>query len=116
MLYADGTNRVYEAAFATNINPDAPNDLEGSNYRTTPINILLTPPADLQVTQVTADVNGVGDQQFNVTWQVTNNGTGPTDRDVWADAIYLSEDDRLDGSDQLVLLCHSWSIVTWSVL
>ncbi len=101
-VYADGYNRVYEAAFASNVNPDAPNDLEGSNYGSTPINILLTPPADLQVTNVTADASGVGDQKFTVTWQVTNNGAGQTDRDVWADAVYLSQDDKWDSSDQLV--------------
>ncbi|MCA9191785.1 MAG: hypothetical protein KDB03_08485 [Planctomycetales bacterium] len=101
-VYADGWNRVYEAAFESNLNPDAPNDMEGSNYGSTPLNVLLTPPADLQVTKVLADASGVGDQQFTVTWEVTNNGAGQTDRDVWADAVYLSSDDVLDGSDQLI--------------
>ena len=59
-VYADGGRRVYEAAFAENVNPNAANDLEGSNYSSTPINILLTPPADLQVTDVQADANGDG--------------------------------------------------------
>ncbi|MEZ6135593.1 MAG: CARDB domain-containing protein [Pirellulaceae bacterium] len=101
-VYADGWNRVYEAAFESNINPDAPNDIEGSNYGSTPINVLLTPPADLQVTKVTADASGIGDTQFTVSWEVTNNGTGQTDRDVWADAVYVSTDDVFDSSDQLV--------------
>ncbi len=101
-VYADGSNRVYEAAFASNVNPDAPNNLEGSNYGITPIQVLLTPPADLQVTRVTADAAGTGDRQFTVSWQVTNNGAGQTDRDVWADAVYVSQDDKWDSNDQLV--------------
>ncbi len=51
-VYADGYGGVYEAAFASNVNPDAPNDLDGSNYGSTPINVLLTPPADLRVAEV----------------------------------------------------------------
>ena len=101
-VYTDSSNRVYEAAFASNINPDAPNDLEGSNYGSTPIQVLLTPPADLQVTRVTADATGTGDRQFTVSWQVSNNGAGQTDRDVWADAVYVSQDDKWDANDQLV--------------
>ena len=37
-----------------------------------------------------------------MTWQVTNNGTGPTDRDAWADAVYVSDDNEWSGDDQLV--------------
>src|SRR5690606_7273671 len=101
-VYADGQGRVYEAAFENNLNPKAPNDIEGSNYGSTPLNILLTPPADLQVTHIEADGSGVGDEPFTISWEVTNNGTATTDRDVWADAIYVSQDEFFDSSDQLV--------------
>ena len=117
-VYADGYGGVYEAAFADNVNPDAPNDLEGSNYASTPINILLTPPADLQVTRVEVDGGGrrhpdAADPSlpFQVTWQVSNNGTAVTDRESWADAIYVSEDAEFSSDDQLVFaLPHSGAI------
>uniref|UniRef100_UPI0035626DD0 CARDB domain-containing protein n=1 Tax=Stieleria sp. TaxID=2795976 RepID=UPI0035626DD0 len=35
-VYADGYRSVYEASFAENTNPDAPNDLDGNNYASTP--------------------------------------------------------------------------------
>ena len=108
-VYADGYGTVYENAFASNVNPDAPNDLDGSNYGSTPINVLLTPPADLRVSTVTVptDDDGnalqiVGGEKLSLTWTVDNIGTAATDRENWADAIYVSEDDVWDSSDQLV--------------
>ncbi len=108
-VYADGYGRVYEASFASNVNPDAPGDLDGSNYGSTPINVLLTPPADLRVSTVTVpagdDGNSlpiVGGETLSLSWTVDNIGTAATDRESWADAIYISEDDVWDPTDQLV--------------
>ena len=39
---------------------------------------------------------------FSVTWEVANNGTAVTDRDTWADAIYLSDDTEFDVGDMLL--------------
>ncbi|MEL6107215.1 MAG: CARDB domain-containing protein, partial [Planctomycetota bacterium] len=104
-VYADGYRSVYEVAFAENTNPDAPNDLDGNNYGSTPLNVLLTPPADLRVRDLvvnTADDPIVGETSVSLTWTVDNIGTVATDRENWADAIYVSEDDVFDGQDQLV--------------
>ena len=101
-LFSDGGGQVYEEAFATNINPELPNDIEGSNLRWKPISVVLTPPADLVVSDVDAPDSALGGQQATISWTVTNQGSRATDRDRWADAVYLSDDDRLDGSDQLV--------------
>ncbi len=116
-VYADGYGSVYESAFASNVNPDAPNDLEGSNYASTPINVLLTPSADLQVTRVGVDGGGVRHPDaddpsipFSVTWEVTNNGTAVTDRETWADAIYLSDDDEFGNDTLLFALPHSGAL------
>ncbi|MEM9826972.1 MAG: CARDB domain-containing protein, partial [Planctomycetota bacterium] len=108
-VYTDGTRRVYEAAFAENVNPNAPNDLDGNNYASTRLNVLLTPPADLRVAEVITprDDQGnplpiVGDETITVAWTVDNIGAVATDRERWADAIYLSEDDEFSSDDTLV--------------
>ena len=103
-VYADGYRSVYEVAFAENSNPDAPNDLEGNNYASTPINILLTPPSDLRVreVEVLSESPIVGGEKLSLSWTVDNIGPAATDRENWADAIYISEDDVFDGQDQLV--------------
>ncbi len=101
-VFSDSNNAVYEEAFASNINPDAPNDLDGSNLRSIPMNVLLSPPADLVVSNITAPATGKGGSQMTVRWTVTNRGAVVTDRDRWADAVYLSNDDKFDSSDKLV--------------
>ncbi|MDA8746284.1 hypothetical protein N9N28_16795, partial [Rubripirellula amarantea] len=110
-VFSDPYNRVFENQFATNLNPDAPNDIDGNNFKATPITVLLTPPADLQVTDVTADSVATGGEQVTVSWRVENRGTAPTDRERWADAIYISDDEFLDNGDTLVFaLPHDGAI------
>ncbi|OYP38028.1 CARDB domain-containing protein [Rhodopirellula sp. MGV] len=114
-VYADGYRSVYEVAFAENTNPDAPNDLEGNNYTSTPINVLLTPPSDLRVR--TVDVLStdplVGGQPVSLSWTVDNIGPTATDRENWADAVYVSDDPVFDSGDQLVFaLPHSGRLQT----
>ena len=78
----------------------------------------MTPPADLQVTRVEVDGGGVRHPDatnpeipFSVTWEVANNGTAVTDRESWADAIYISDDAEFSTDDQLVFaLPHTGAI------
>ncbi len=101
-VYSDSHDNVYEEAFESNLNPDAPNDIDSSNFRSVPINILLSPPADLVVTNVVAPSSAKGGQIVTLNWTVTNRGAVVTDRERWADAVYVSMDDKLDNSDTLV--------------
>jgi subtilase family serine protease len=56
-----------------------------------PINILLSPPADLQVTTlVVAPTNAFSEDSLTVNWTVTNRGGGATRTGNWYDQIYLS--------------------------
>ncbi len=55
----------------------------------------LTPPPDLQVTQIVRPTQAFSGQTINVSWTVTNLGTGPTEGDAWQDIVYLSEDSIL---------------------
>ncbi len=101
-VFSDSSDGVYEEAFETNLNPDVPNDLDSSNLRSVPINILLSPPADLVVSNVDVPSAARGGKDVTVSWTVSNRGAVVTDRDRWADAVYLSSDNQLDASDQLV--------------
>ncbi|MCL4179872.1 MAG: tandem-95 repeat protein, partial [Verrucomicrobia bacterium] len=104
-VWADAYDAVFENAFDVNLNPDAPNDMEGSNFKATPIAVLYSPPSDLEVTDLIVPQVAWGGQEVTITWTVTNHGSNRTDRDRWADLIYISTDDSLDtnlGEPQLV--------------
>lgn len=95
-VWTDALDRVWEEAFDINVNPDAPHDLEGSNFKATPLTVLYTPPADLEVMQVAAAPTAVeGGQRVTVSWTVQNNGAIVTDQERWADAVYVSTDPDL---------------------
>ena len=94
-VWSDSGDAVYEVAFDTNVNPDAPLDPEGSNFASGELTILYTPPADLVVSDVQAPTDAVGGQTVSLTWTVTNQGLQATDLDLWGDAIYISTDATL---------------------
>ncbi|MAE65735.1 MAG: hypothetical protein CMJ18_15810, partial [Phycisphaeraceae bacterium] len=76
--------------------PEYPN--EGNNITALPLPVLPAEPPDLQVTDVTIPVRIAVGQDFTVTWQVTNVGTGATSDKTprWDDLVYLSRDRFLD--------------------
>ena len=94
MVYSDAWNQVFELTFDVNINPDDPNSLDNNNFKTAaqPMTILYTPPADLEVTNVTVPAQVLGGSKVTVSWTVANNGANVTDLDRWADAVYVSDD------------------------
>ncbi|NIP85888.1 MAG: hypothetical protein GTO03_10145, partial [Planctomycetales bacterium] len=89
--WSDAYDVVTENTFATNVNPDDPNEIDNNNYKARPITVLLTPPPDLVVTSVAPDAAAVGGQPFTVSWTVTNQGRSRTEEDRWTDTIYLSD-------------------------
>ena len=104
-VWTDAYDRVYEQSFDINLNPDAPHDFQGSNFKARPLTVLYTPPADLEVMQVTAPASAQGGTQVTISWTVANNGQNATDREQWADAIYVSNVDKLhagQGTEWLV--------------
>jgi CARDB len=60
---------------------------------------LLTPPPDLTIAFKSAPSTGVSGQQIGISWEVTNDGTGPTTNGYWTDNVYLSTDYVLGGGD-----------------
>ncbi len=93
--WSDAYDIVLEDTFDVNINPDDPNELNSNNYKARPITILLTPPADLVVTEIETTPVAQAGEPFKVTWTVENQGnTAATD--TWTDSVYLSDQPTLN--------------------
>lgn len=76
---------------------------EGDNIRvSSPIQITLPPAADLQITDISAPQAVFSEQEFVISWTVTNNGDGPTDADTVVDRVFLSPDETISGNDFLL--------------
>ncbi|HNQ35400.1 MAG TPA: CARDB domain-containing protein, partial [bacterium] len=60
-----------------------------------PVNV-LSRPADLVISNVTAPAASDSGRAVTVAWKVTNSGTGDTVASNWADRVYLSRDTQLD--------------------
>ncbi|MEQ1844945.1 MAG: CARDB domain-containing protein, partial [Nitrospira sp.] len=71
---------------------------EGNNIKAQSITITLTTPPDLQVTQLTIPERVTTGQEFNVSYQVSNQGGQgtPASQSVWNDLVYLSRDTFFD--------------------
>ncbi|MDB9444753.1 CARDB domain-containing protein [Anabaena sp. CS-542/02] len=78
-------------------------DNEGDNLGYgEPTNIDLTPPPDLQLTNVNAPSGAFSGQAMNLSWTVTNEGTGRTLETAWWDRVFMSVDEILDASDRIL--------------
>ena len=60
--------------------------------------VALSPPPDLAVTSVQAPAQDFSGQPMNLSWTVSNIGTGPTAAGTWTDAVYMSPNPVLDSS------------------
>ncbi|WP_198648553.1 CARDB domain-containing protein, partial [Cyanothece sp. BG0011] len=76
---------------------------EGDNWGAgSPTDVDLTPPPDLQVTNVNAPIGAFSGQPMNLSWTVTNEGNGRTLETAWWDRVFMSEDETLDASDRIL--------------
>jgi subtilase family serine protease len=77
---------------------------ENNNLTTSPINITLAAYADLAVSNVTAPALTIKDPaKVNISWRVTNQGTGRGKTDTWGDRVIASTDEIIGNSDDRVL-------------
>ncbi|MFM6436862.1 MAG: Calx-beta domain-containing protein, partial [Microcystis panniformis] len=76
---------------------------EDNNQTAIALPITLTPPPDLQVSQVDAPANAYASQPITINWTVTNEGEGITQSNTWYDSVYLSRDQFLDANVDLFL-------------
>jgi subtilase family serine protease len=67
-----------------------------------PINVLLSPFPNLQVSSVMAPPKAFSSKEIAVEWTVTNTGNGSTSALSWEDSVWLSLDNAYDSSDILL--------------
>jgi VCBS repeat-containing protein len=92
LLVTDSANVVHEL------------NAKANNTASSPIQVAISPYADLAVSNVTAPSIAIGNPaSINVGWTVTNVGTGAGRTTSWKDAIVLSLDDVIGNSDDQVL-------------
>lgn len=81
---------------------------EGNNATSQAMPILLTPPPDLQITSIISPTTTFSGQRIdNLSWTVTNLGTGPTKVTKWRDKIYLSDSMVFDLSTAVFLNAYT---------
>ncbi len=88
-VVADVLNHVYEHAG------------EGNNagLDATATQVLLTPPPDLEVDEITAPTSARAGAALNLRFSVRNFGATVTAESYWTDNVYLSTDATLDAGD-----------------
>jgi concanavalin A-like lectin/glucanase superfamily protein/HYDIN/CFA65/VesB family protein/CARDB protein/flagellar hook capping protein FlgD len=79
-VVTDTRDEVYEHVFETN------------NDRNETIQVTVSPPPDLVVTQMSAPLNGDAAHPIHLEWTVENQGPGGTFESSWEDRIYFSSD------------------------
>lgn len=98
-----GVSGTYYIFVATDVNNNVYEHVWEDNnvmLSSTPLEITLSPPPDLEVTQITAPAEGLAGKTISISWAVANNGAGPTDTVSWMDTVYLSADQTLEtGTD-----------------
>ena len=87
--WVDPFDQVVEESLAENLNPDVPNDFNGSNFKARSVDILaLREELVYEDLQVTAAAKG--GEEITVTWTVRNQGNGESRNDQ-PDRIFISE-------------------------
>ncbi len=90
----NGIQGGYKVVVETNATGTVNEGLTGAGNDTTPsavMNVSLAPYSDLSVGDVTAPSLVIGNPvTITVSWQVTNNGTGPGTTSQWDDRVVLS--------------------------
>lgn len=112
--WSDTFDVVLKSTQDANVNPDDPNQLNNDNYKARPITVLLTPPPDLIVTQVSPQATAVGGDSFTVAWTVTNQGTSPTEDATLFDQVYLSDNPVFNAPVPSSGSWAPWSMTAWS--
>ncbi len=86
-----GTNGLYYIIIKTDHYAGVKETLDNNNTKAsaTQMNVTLSPPPDLLVTQITNPALTFSGQTINMTYTVANLGSGATTESVWKDEIYL---------------------------
>ncbi|MHC5916452.1 MAG: Calx-beta domain-containing protein, partial [Nostoc sp.] len=86
LVKTDAGNYVFEQAFKEN----------NTGSTSTPIEVKLPPPPDLEVDFVDVPAAATASRPITINYRVTNYGSTRTPNSSWVDSFYLSADDKLD--------------------
>lgn len=86
-----GTNGEYYIIIRTDKNGNVKESDENNNttYSVHKINVTLSPPPDLIVTEITSPTLAFSGELINITYEVSNLGDGVTTDSIWSDRIEL---------------------------
>ncbi|HEY6816092.1 MAG TPA: CARDB domain-containing protein, partial [Croceibacterium sp.] len=100
MPWVDPYGTLLEDSLATNVNPQDPNEINGSNYRAREIAIVGTPPQstarNIAVRDVIAPPTGAIGEPFTVSWTVEASGDVTSDK--WSDTVILADAPLLENA------------------
>ena len=88
IVHTDPWNSLLETSYDNNVMRTA-----------TAMLVNLTPPPDLRVTSIIHPSTIFSGQDVNLTWTVSNDGSGVTTNNNWADRIYFSSDEIFTGDE-----------------
>ncbi|MDA3787937.1 MAG: PKD domain-containing protein, partial [Desulfobacula sp.] len=92
-VQTDSSNKINEYLFENN----------NISRSETPVNIVLSPPPDLTVTDVVAPDAASCGESIEINWTVENQGPGTTIEPSWYDCIYISNNQNFDqGAARLI--------------
>lgn len=74
---------------------------ENNNITFSPLRVRRLLRPDLVVTNITAPPTAFFDQEIQVQWTVSNNGTGPTNAPNWTDRLYIGPNPSLNAATPL---------------
>ena len=98
-LVADHTNLTNDDLVSNNVQKIRPAAHPTGKFK--PIHIILTPPSDLEASNLSAPNEGVSGQPIQIIYTVKNNGPGDLTRN-WADKVYLSTDFNINDSAEII--------------
>ncbi|RMH71726.1 MAG: hypothetical protein D6675_06020, partial [Gemmatimonadetes bacterium] len=90
LIHTDSRNDIYE------------HEAEDNNIAAIPLDIVLAPPVDLEVTHISHPDSAISGEETTITWQIQN--LDPTNRaeGMIRDAVYLSADSLWSAEDPLI--------------
>ena len=79
------------------------NDYVNNIRRSDPINVILTPPSDLAVTELEVPAQHISGATMNLSWTVENLGANPPNVNSWVDEVFVSEEPEFDKNNSVSL-------------
>ena len=97
-VVTNGFDEVFEGPYNAN-----------NSKRSDSVNVILTPPADLVISNVAAPATGLTGQKVIINWTVLNDGGNAPRETTWVDSIYISTSSVFDRSNLIKVGANLYS-------